>query len=190
MEREGSDQGFSRPASELAGFRLTFPGQENTDALKKIAPRERPLSSTRRTTNKGGGQDRVDVAQQGRRQQTGRRTPRLSARRAAFDAPKGHLFEPDCPSRCCAHEMRATAIGPPHGTNAYSQFDLTTRPARPSSCFCRKPATAAAADPHPRRCRLVTGIVETKQVCRKAWLFAASAVRVIPRRVGQMRGRG
>jgi len=100
--------------------------------------RERPLSSTRRTTNKGGGQDRVDVAQQGRRQQTGRRTPRLSARRAAFDAPKCHLFEPDCPSRCCAHEMRATAIGPPHGTNADSQCDLTTRPARPSSCFCRK----------------------------------------------------
>jgi hypothetical protein len=86
------------------------------------------------------------------------------------------------------NEMRATAIGPPHGTNAYSQFDLTTRPARPSSCFCRRPATAAAADPHPRRCRLVTGIVETKQVCRKAWLFAASAVRVIPRRTVRCEG--
>jgi hypothetical protein len=67
MEEKGSDQRFPRPASELAGFRLTFPGQENANAFEKIAPRHGRSSSTRRTTNKGGGQDRVDVAHQGRR---------------------------------------------------------------------------------------------------------------------------
>src|SRR4029453_1811540 len=103
----------------------------------------------------------------------------VSARRAAFDAPKCHLFEPDCPLRCCAHEMWATAIGPRHGTNAYSQCGLTNRPARPSSCFCRK-------NGRPWRVRLDIGLVETKHVCRKAWLFAASAARVIPRPTGQM----
>jgi hypothetical protein len=71
-------------------------------------------------------------------------------------------FEPDCRLQRRADEMRATAIGPPHGRNADSQCGPTTRPARPSSCCCRSHGNGSCRGPPPRRCRVVTGIVEAR----------------------------